>query len=48
MTTEKKALDFSKDFSWEMRSLLSTNKKNKTGILRFLDLFLNIWKMGER
>ena len=38
-------LDFLKDFSWEIRSLLS---RNETGILRLFDLFLKMWKIGER
>ena len=43
-----KALDFSKDFSWERKSPLSTNKRNKIGILRLFDIFSKMWKMGER
>ena len=43
-----KALDFSKDFSWEIKSPLSTNKKNKIEILRLFDIFSKICKMGER
>jgi len=42
-----KASDFSKDFSQEMRNLLSTNKRNKIEILRLFDIFSKIWKMGE-
>jgi len=43
-----KASDFSKDFAWEMRSPLSTNKRNKIEILRLFDIFSKIWKIGER
>jgi len=42
IATKKKHWFFSKDFSWEIKSLLSTKYKNKTGIFRFLICFSNI------
>jgi len=36
---------FSRDFSWEIKSLLSMNKKNKMGIFKFFTLFSKIWKI---
>jgi len=38
----EKGFVFSKDFSCEMRSLLSTKEKNETRILRFFNIFLKI------
>jgi len=38
----EKGFVFSKDFSCEMRSLLSTKEKNETRILIFFNIFLKI------
>jgi len=42
VATIKKGFVFSKDFSCEMRSLLSTKEKNETKILRFFNIFSKI------
>ena len=47
VTTKSIALVFSNIFSCEMKSSSSTKERNKTEILRFLVLFLKMWKMGE-
>jgi len=37
----------SKDFSWEIKSPLSTNQRKNIGIFKFFALLSNIWKIGE-
>jgi len=47
VTTKKMRIFFSNDFSWDIKSPSSTNKRNKTGIFKFFAFFSKIWKIGE-
>jgi len=47
-TTKKMRIYFSNDFSCDMKSPSSTKEIRETGIFRFLNIFSQIWKIGER
>jgi len=37
-----------RDFSWEIKRLLSINEMKEIGIFRFFSLFSKIWKIEEK